>query len=116
MQIAKEAVERRERGEMGARGLSLEAARLPGKPVPHRRRDGHRVAEAHLAQLRKRFLGVRLRRKHEAAAFGVVERRVLEQARVTALHRSQMPKQNLRERIAVNVAKEAGEAIELVAP
>src|SRR5258708_39979412 len=98
--------ERRQLGKMSARGLALEAARMPAKPAPHRRRDGKRVAEAHLAELVERFSGVRLRRKHEATAFGRIERSVLEQACVAALHRPQLRKQNLRERIAIIVAEE----------
>ena len=85
-----------------------------GEPAPHRLRHLDRLAESHRAQLVEGFGGIGLGRKDEAAALGGARRRVLEQARIVALHRAEVAEQRRREGVAIGIAHEAGECRKLL--
>ncbi len=106
--------ERHELGEDRARRRPPQRPRRAGEPSPHRLRHLDRLAEPHRAQLVEGFGSIGLGRKDEAAALGGARRRVLEQARIVALHRAEVAEQRRREGVPIGVAHEAGERRELL--
>ena len=106
--------ERHELGEDRARRRSPQRPRRAGEPASHRLRHLDRLAESHRAQLVEGFGGIGLGREDEAAALGGARRRVLEQARIVALHRAEVAEQRRREGVAIGIAHEAGERRELL--
>jgi len=102
-------------GEMRAREFTAQRAIVAREPAAHRLADFDRAAEAHRSQLVERFDVVGIGGKEQRAAQRFGRRRILEQARVVALHLAQMVEQGGGERVASGKAEEAGKAIERVA-